>query len=174
MKTTLVWTMILFTLSLSIGLPHTAAVDTSELSFPEGAKARLGKGWISGNVTYSPDGTLLALASSIGIWLYDTDTFQERALLTGHTSNVHSVSFSPDGKTIASVNGDSSDYTVRLWDVATGTQKRILTLSGGTSVSFSPDGKTIAIGDGSGVRLWDVATGTLKHTLREDTDIYWP
>ena len=43
-------------------------------------------------MAYSPDGTRLAVASSIGIWLYDTATHQvgnsrngEVALLTGHT-----------------------------------------------------------------------------------------
>ena len=66
-------------------------VDT-QLNLPEGATARLGKGGI-GDLQYSPDGTRLAVAGSIGIWLYDTATYQEIALLTGHTSRVNSVSF---------------------------------------------------------------------------------
>ena len=39
--------------------------------------------------------------------------------LTGHTDEVRSVSFSPDGNIIAS-GGGSSDETVRLWDTKTG------------------------------------------------------
>ena len=58
--------------------------DYTQLSLPEGAKARLGKGWIN-EIAYSPDGTRLAVAGGIGIWLYDTATYQELALLTGHT-----------------------------------------------------------------------------------------
>ncbi len=167
MKTILVWTMILFTLSLSIGLPHAAAVDTSEWGLPEGAKARLGKGQVD-ELAYSPDGTLLAVASRIGIWIYDTDTLQERALLTGHTSGVTSVSFGPDGRTIAS---GSWDHTARLWDVATATQKGTLTVPGGCqSVSFSPDGSTIATGSyDRTVHLWDVATETQRGTLTGHT-----
>ena len=59
--------LILFTLSSL----NTSAQDYTQLSLPEGAKARLGKGRI-GEIQYSPDGTQLAVASSVGIWLYDT------------------------------------------------------------------------------------------------------
>ncbi len=83
------------------------------LNLPEGAKARLGKGWIS-EIAYSPDGTRLAVGSAPGIWLYDTQTGEELSLLTGHTSWVRSVSFSPDGQTLAS---GSDGGTVLLWDM---------------------------------------------------------
>ena len=78
--------------------------------------------------------------------------------LTGHTGNVWSVAFSPDGKTLAS---GSADGTVRLWDVATHRQIGA-PLTGHTdnvwSVAFSPDGKTLATGSPDHtVRLWDVA-----------------
>ena len=58
---------------------------------------------------------------------------------------VLSLSFSPDGKTLAS--GDAwPDYTILLWDVATGALKAKLAGHTGSvySVSFSPDGKTLA------------------------------
>jgi WD40 repeat protein len=81
------------------------------------------------------------------------------AVLTGHTSPVLSVAFSPDGKTLASgqFNGP-----VQLWDMATHRQiGRPLTghTSEVSSVAFSPDGKTLASAGSDGtVRLWDVAT----------------
>ena len=108
MKTavTLLLLLVLFPLS-------SVAQDYTQWSLPEGAKARLGKGHITGNFAYSPDGTRLALASSIGIWIYDGHTSKELVLITGHTEDVSGVSFSPDGATLAS---GSRDGTVLLWE----------------------------------------------------------
>ena len=39
-------------------------VTQPSLALPDGAVARLGKGWISGGVQFSPDGNLLAVATS--------------------------------------------------------------------------------------------------------------
>ena len=61
-----------------------------------------------------------------------------------HDDPVTAVSFSPDGKTLAS---GSQDNTVRVWDLATGKElQRLSHDSSVTAVSFSPDGKTLASG----------------------------
>ena len=83
--------------------------------------------------------------------------------LHGHKSPVNSVSFSPDGKKLAS---GSFDNTIILWDVET--QKQIeqplyehksKVFSKVFSVSFSPDGKKLASGSEDGtIILWDVET----------------
>ena len=141
------------------------AQDYTRWSLPDGAKVRLGKGWISGNIVFSPDGALLAVGSSIGIWLYDATTGAEVNLLTGHTSIVRSVAFSPDGTMLAS---GSWDRTIRLWDVRSG--KGAHTLAGHTdsvdAIVFSPDGSTLASKSRDKIiRLWDVRTGEPLQTL---------
>ena len=141
------------------------AQDYTLLGLPEGVKTRLGKGWVSGNIAYTPDGTQLAVASSIGIWFYDATTGAEVNLLTGHKSFVTFVAFSPDGTMLAS---GSWDTTIRLWDVRTG--KVIHTLEGHTdsvkSIVFSPDGLMLASrGRNKTIRLWDVHTGEPIQTL---------
>ena len=150
----------IFTLSL-----NSLAQDYTQFSLPEGAKARLGKGSIS-EIAYSPDGRHLAVASRIGIWLYDAQTGEELDLLTEHTHSVSSIAFSPDGNTIAS---GSRDATIRLWNANTG--RHLHTLTGHTrsveSVAFSPDGNTLATGGSwdKTVRLWEADTGRHLYTL---------
>ncbi|MDE0315228.1 MAG: hypothetical protein OXM61_10025, partial [Candidatus Poribacteria bacterium] len=80
----------------------TDQVDYTQWALPDGAAARLGKGDITGNIAYSPDGTRLAVASSIGIWIYDARPGKEKELdlFTGHTGTVTAIAFSPDGTTI--------------------------------------------------------------------------
>ena len=67
---------------LALLLPDALAEDYTQMNLPKGAVARLGKGSIQ-EIQYSPDGTRLAVASSIGIWFYDTATYREVTLLTG-------------------------------------------------------------------------------------------
>lgn len=113
MKTTLIFRLFLLIVSLFTFLPYTATADITKWGLPDGATARLGKGKIN-DITYSPDGSLLTVAGSIGIWLHDAYSGQELTLITEQADGVNSVSFSPDNKTIAS---GSDDGIVLLWRV---------------------------------------------------------
>ena len=93
-----------------------------------------------------------ALSASLN-YLYNREIF------TGHSGEIYSVAFSPDGK--FALTG-SQDGTARLWNIQNDkVVRRFLGHKGGVSgVAFSPDGKSILTGGNDGtVRLWDEATG---------------
>ena len=143
---------------------------------PTAATVRLGKGALGESdraVALSADGRCLAVASGIGVWLYEASTSRALALLPTE-SPVHSVAFSLDGTLAAGLDNGQ----VELWEVETG--ERIGTLRhagwGRVAVVFSPDGTRLASGSWDQViKLWDIETrrevGTWE--VPRDSDFYW-
>lgn len=82
----------------------------------------------------------------------------------GHSSNVFSAAFSPDGRLLVS---GSKDNTMRIWDINSQKCLRIIESDSDVrSVTFSPDGKRIlSISSSGNTRIWDVSTGKNIRTL---------
>ena len=158
MKKRFVLCALLFVSILFVG--NSFAQDTVQWDLPEGAKARIGKGRAR-DIALSPDGTQLAVATGIGVWLYNVGTGAEIALLTGHTDRVNSVAYSPNGDTLASVSGRE----LLLWNPTTQQQKATFEDEGGGSLAYSPNGKTLAVGRWKEVRVLNARTGALKFAL---------
>jgi RNA polymerase sigma factor (sigma-70 family) len=129
------------------------------------------------SLAFAPGGKLLATGGSQhdnDVRLWDVAGGKEvRVLEAG--AIVHALAFAPDGKLLASAQGDGR---VVLWDVTTGKPRRALEgfPAAVLAVAFSPDGRLLA-GAGPveregkrtyGVRLWDVRGGALLRTW-EDT-----
>ena len=152
------------------------AQDQTQASFSEGAKMRLGKGRITG-IQFSPTGSRFAVATSIGIWMYDAHTGEELALLTvlpGEGRVVTTIAFSPDGRTLAS--GEEGGVG-RLWDVPTG--KPIVTFKEVPApryaklraLAFSANGtKLIGAVENREINVWelgeDINPPTLLKTIK--------
>ena len=156
---------------ISVCVSNSAAQDPAQWSLPEDAIARIGKGYIT-DIKYSPDGTQLAVGSSIGIWLYNANTGDPLALLTGHTKPVTVIAFSPNGDKLVS---GSYDGTLRLWNPHTAELLKTLNADGRiAAVAFSPDGRTLANGNDDDIQLWDVDTGEHKTTIhRSGSSIFF-
>ncbi|MDE0089237.1 MAG: WD40 repeat domain-containing protein [Candidatus Poribacteria bacterium] len=146
-----------------------SAQDYTQWQLPEGTKTRLGKGRIN-DIVFSPDGTQFTVATSIGIWIYSTDSGKELSLLTGHEVEVMSAVFSPDGRTLISVdsNGES-----RRWNAATGEQLSILTEGNDIvkKVVLSADGtRLFTVNLDDRFRVWDLNDLNSEPILVDDTE----
>jgi WD40 repeat protein len=115
-----------------------------------------------GCLSVAPDGQTMAVGGIDGsLWLTQGFSAQARARLAGNTGGVQAVSFSPDGRTLASCD----ERRVRLWHVRTGLELFSFEVPGGfvRALAFSPDGKVLAVvgrpqPGGTNVWLWYAAT----------------
>jgi WD40 repeat protein/serine/threonine protein kinase len=122
------------------------------------------------SVAFSPDGELLASASSGGtVTVRNSQTGEEVQTLDAKTETVYSVAFHPDGQHLAFAGADRK---VKVWNWKTGQEEPFTCPSGadhntGTAygVAFSPDGRCLAAGSDGAVHVWDWRNGQLLHTL---------
>jgi WD40 repeat protein len=120
----------------------------------------------------SCDGRRLAVGDTseeVGVW--DVASGKELRRFPGKEgrdaiSGCQALALSPVGAVLAA--SDRENYTIRLYEVATGKERPRLDYPEFTPecLAFSPDGKRLAAGGRHGLRLWDAATGKSWHAAR--------
>ncbi|MBI2806877.1 MAG: WD40 repeat domain-containing protein [Planctomycetes bacterium] len=115
---------------------------------------------------FNPTLELMAFApDSWYIHLVDTSTGKTKTLLTGLKGTMRAMTFSADGKWLASV---SADGLLRVWDVAAGKLKASFRVDSGRCVALSRDGRYVAFGAWeANVRVWDVAANKELPSLKD-------
>jgi serine/threonine protein kinase/WD40 repeat protein len=110
------------------------------------------------DISFSPDGKLVAKASGNTVQVFNLATMQESPALKVHESLVRRVQFSPDGKRLVAA---SSEKTARVWDAITG--KELVVIRGHAysilDAMFDPSGGFVATVCKDAVYVWDSFTG---------------
>ncbi|MBL9175412.1 MAG: protein kinase, partial [Verrucomicrobiales bacterium] len=122
--------------------------------------ADLGKDYGVSSLAISPDDKVLVTATGFAedtIRVWEAETGRPLAELKGHTGWVGEVTFSRDGRWLASA---AADQTIRLWETSHWKETKILRGHEDEvhTVAFSPDGLTLASGGKDGrILLWDIS-----------------
>ena len=122
---------------------------------------------------FSPDGTHLAdgtlFAGDARVWSVETGTVVKTLSVSDPDTDVHDVSFSPDGRLLA---GGGQGLRICLFRIEDGGIERTLPTGEGTmSLDFSPDGRMLAVSCEGVLSLWDVATGRRLRTLSHNSAV---
>jgi WD40 repeat protein len=114
--------------------------------------------------SYSPAGDKILYASGRTARLCNLSCDTTFIEFRGHSGEIHSVVFSPDGKKILT---GSSDSTVRLWDMYGTSLKTIPVNAKINAVAISPDGNTFLTGSNdSTAAIWNLK-GEKLHVFKD-------
>lgn len=114
------------------------------------------------DLTFSPDGTLLAISShaSPRIVIWEIAAGRARTLLAGHQTPAHLVRFAPDGQSLVSVA--INDCRLLTWDLSSGRPRNLIDhfASRPNCLAYAPNGRRLATSCfPRAVQIWDLATG---------------
>lgn len=118
-------------------------------------------------VAFSPDGSMVATGGrDTDLKLWSAETGEEIYTYSGHTDWIEDVTFSPDGRLLATT-APFLDMTARIIAVDTGDELwQLAHPAGASEVVFTPDGRHLITGADDGVvRIWDPTTGSLVQSI---------
>ena len=139
-------------------------IDNTPLEFENlAAQHHLGNSTIE-TLSLSSNGTTLAIAAGLDVWLHDTQSLALLGKLEGHEGPIIALAWSSDSRQLATASWDA---TIRLWDIDTG--ETIGIFSGETEftdIAWSPDDNIIAASQwDENIQLFDVASGQPREQL---------
>ena len=153
MRRFLIFTILFFSTAFPLG---SFAQDGTQWRAPESNEGPSNTTAINA-ITFSTDGTQLAIATANGITLYDTYTGKELGRFSDLPDTLTALAFSPDKRTVVSA---SENATIHLWNAHTGEHKTDFTAHTHPviALAFSPDGNTLASGSYKEIRIWNLIT----------------
>jgi WD40 repeat protein len=138
--------------------------ETTHLNdYPNGVRA----------LAWQPRGRVLASASNHSVRLWDMASQSHLPTLEGHTALITGLTWSPDGRWLASCG---QDQTIRLWNPVSFTCHHILQGHARWvhSLTWSADGRWLAsTSHDQTIRLWNPANGTCAYLLRSQGRSVW-
>ena len=184
--------------SLTIMSCQTANRPEVKVSRFGGEINRFGKGRII-DIKFSPDGKFLAIASKLGIVLYDARTYDKVTQFIDENireareqdlrdrEGKYAIAFSPDGRILASASFFSDDPIIRLWSVEEKRETATFKVhnhkigsdawwdtvdeESSVAITFSPDSQMLAIGSVRNIRLWSIEKKRETATFKNDASV---
>jgi RNA polymerase sigma factor (sigma-70 family) len=139
------------------------------------------------SIAFSPDGKWIACGESgkeFIIRVFDRATGKTHKELKGHLTQVVWLAFTPDSQRIVSRGqvweglrsgepGEDEKNHIRVWDVASGKERKSLLSDYAYASALAADGRTLAYSKhtGSQVGLVEILTGALRATLNASTEM---
>ncbi|HUK87966.1 MAG TPA: WD40 repeat domain-containing protein, partial [Terriglobales bacterium] len=115
---------------------------------------------------FSPGGDLLAVAQDGEIGLWRTSDWERVATLGTPGAGMTAVSFSADGKLLATATSGEKESEMAVWDTASRALLRHWKFPGRViEVRFAPQGALLAAVTDEQVLLWDASTGEARGTM---------
>jgi len=140
-------------------------IEFSQWELPVGVKARLGKGSIN-DIKFSSDGTRFAVATTIGVWMYDAITGEEIALFKGDRQDIKGIAFTQDENVLIGANALGQ---IPLWNVENGELNTILVHEDFKPINtavFSEDGKKLVTTRGlDKAQVWHIDDKSTSPTI---------